>query len=62
MNGILPDCFSLEGEVVIRKDDPGTWDLSLAEIAGEPQELWPLSVQCLTLFANNSECYDWKVP
>jgi len=25
MNGILPDCFPLNGEVVIRKDDPGSW-------------------------------------
>ena len=25
MNGVLPDCFPLDGEVVIRKDDPGSW-------------------------------------
>ncbi len=27
MNGVLPDCFPLNGEVVIRKDDPGSWGL-----------------------------------
>jgi predicted ATP-grasp superfamily ATP-dependent carboligase len=25
MNGVLPDCFPLKGEVIIRKDDPGSW-------------------------------------
>jgi tyramine---L-glutamate ligase len=28
-NGVLPDCFPLKGEVVIRKDDPGSWGLRL---------------------------------
>lgn len=27
MQGVLPNRFPLEGEVVIRKDDPGSWDL-----------------------------------
>lgn len=29
MKSILPDCFPLYGEAVIRKDDPGSWGLRL---------------------------------
>jgi predicted ATP-grasp superfamily ATP-dependent carboligase len=30
-NGILPDHISLEGQVVIKKDDPASWNLSLGK-------------------------------
>jgi predicted ATP-grasp superfamily ATP-dependent carboligase len=35
--GILPDCVPLAGQVVIRKDDPGTWGLKPEGIAVPPR-------------------------